>query len=248
MSSGNAYEIHALSGAYAVDALDADEKAMFEEHLAACTACQAEVAGLREATASLAVSAETDPPAALRDRLLAEIRTVRPLPPEVGSEPPTPSNVRRLPVRRRLTALVAAASLIGVAGVGTVVWQQATSSDQGRQTVADRILSASDAKRVDVTLEGGVTASVVRSVSQGKAVLITRDMPAAPTDRVYELWLQTPDGEMVRAGLMKGGSSTVVLEGDATHATAAGITVEPKGGSESPTTAPIALFDFERAT
>jgi anti-sigma-K factor RskA len=248
MSSGNAYEIHALSGAYAVDALDADEKAMFEEHLAGCPTCQAEVAGLREATASLAQSAETQPPAALRDRVLAGIGTVRPLPPEVASEPATTSNVRRLPVRRRLTALVAAASLIGVAGVGTVVWQQATSSDQGQQTVADQILHASDAKRVDLTLEGGVTASVVRSVSRGKAVLITRDMPAAPTDRVYELWLQTPDGAMVPAGLMRGGDATVVLEGDAAHATAAGITVEPKGGSTSPTTAPIALFDFERAT
>jgi anti-sigma-K factor RskA len=246
MSSGNAYEIHALSGAYAVDALDAEEKALFEQHLAACPACQAEVAGLREATASLAQSVETDPPPALRDRVLAEIRTVRPLPPEVESERPT--TVRALPVRRRLTAFAVAAALLGVAGVGTVVWHETSTSDQGRLSAADRVLRASDAKRVSLALDGGGSASVVRSVSEGKAVLITRGMPAAPSDRVYELWLQTPAGAMVPAGLMEGGSATVVLEGDAAQATAAGITVEPKGGSTSPTTAPIALFDFERAT
>jgi len=39
---------------------------------------------------------------------------------------------------------------------------------------------------------------------------------------------------------------TVVLEGDAASATAAGITVEPEGGSSAPTTEPIALFDFGR--
>jgi anti-sigma-K factor RskA len=246
--SGNAHEIHALSGAYAVDALDAEEKALFEAHLAACSACRAEVADLQEATASMAGTTETDPPPALRDSVLAAIKAVRPLPPETAPEEPEPATtVRSLPVRRRLTAFAAAAALLAAAGAGTVVWHEATSSDQGSSAV-DRVLQASDAKRVTLTLGGRTSASVVRSVSEGKAVLITRGMPDAPSDRVYELWLQTPAGTMVPAGLMHGGSTTVVLKGDATNATAAGITIEPKGGSESPTSEPIALFDFERAT
>ena len=73
-SPGNAYEIHALSGAYAVDALDPEEKAQFEEHLGSCAACRAEVASLRETTALLAETAEADPPPALRDRLPAPVR------------------------------------------------------------------------------------------------------------------------------------------------------------------------------
>ena len=40
----------------------------------------------------------------------------------------------------------------------------------------------------------------------------------------------------------------MVLEGDAATATAAGITVEPAGGSDEPTSEPIALFDFSQAT
>ena len=36
-------DIHGLSGAYAVDALDDVERAEFERHLAQCPECQAEV-------------------------------------------------------------------------------------------------------------------------------------------------------------------------------------------------------------
>jgi anti-sigma-K factor RskA len=100
-----------------------------------------------------------------------------------------------------------------------------------------------------VNLPGGVSASVIRSVSEGRAVLVTHNMPAPPSGRVYELWLQTPAGQMVPAGTMdKPGTKPVLLKGDATNATGVGITVEPEGGSESPTSDPVALFDFERAT
>ena len=244
---GNAYEIHALSGAYAVDALDDAEKAQFEEHLAACPTCQAEVAELQEATAMMAETTQAEPPAALRDSVLAGIRTVRPLPPEV-TVPVRGAEVRRLPVRRRLTALAVAAAVLGIAGTGTAIWQENRSS-QPTVSVADRVLQAADAKRVNVSLPGGVSASVIRSVSEGRAVLVTHRMPAPPSGRVYELWFQTPAGKMVPAGTMgKPGTRPVVLRGDATNATAVGITVEPDGGSQSPSSDPIALFDFEQAT
>jgi anti-sigma-K factor RskA len=241
-SSGHAHDIHALSGAYAVDALDAEERVHFEAHLASCESCRAEVAELREASALLPGTAEVDPPAALRDRVLADIAKVRPLPPE------TPV-VHRLPLRRRLTTALVAAAVLAVAGVGTVVWHEATTGTSQGPSVADRVLRASDARRVNVDLPNGASATVIRSISEGRAVLVTRDMPAPPSHRVYELWLQTPAGVMVPAGTMdQAGSRTIVLQGDATTATAAGITVEPEGGSDSPTSDPIALFDFQRAT
>ncbi|RNM15718.1 anti-sigma factor [Nocardioides pocheonensis] len=249
-ASANDHEIHALSGAYAVDALDPAEKAQFEEHLAACATCRAEVASLREATALLPETTATEPPPALRDRVLAQIATVRPLPPETPVA--GPSEVVTLRSRRRpRTLLAAAAAVVAVVGGGAVVWQQVSDSGQHQTQLSavDRVLQAADAKRVNVTLTGGVRASVVRSLTEGKAVLVTRNMPPAPSGRIYELWLQTPGGAMVPAGTMTdGGSRTVLLRGDATSATGAGITVEPKGGSESPTTEPIALFDFSRAT
>jgi anti-sigma factor RsiW len=254
----DAHEIHALSGAYVVDALDPAERSLFEEHLASCAACRAEVTSLQETTTLLGAPEESAPPAGLRDRVLSGIQTVRPLPPvpshdpedpaEEPSEEPAAATVRGLPVRRWLTGLAVAASVLGIAGVGTVVWEQQHEST-GQLSVADRVLQATDAKRVTVSLPGGVSASVIRSVSEGRAVLVTHDMPAPPSGRVYELWLQTPAGKMVPAGTMgKPGSRPVVLRGDATDATAVGITVEPEGGSDSPTSDPIALFDLEKAT
>ena len=74
--------IHALSGAYAVDALDDDERAGFEAHLPGCRDCQVEVAELRRAAAELAHDVAEEPPAALRASVLGAIAQVRPLPPE----------------------------------------------------------------------------------------------------------------------------------------------------------------------
>ena len=40
---------------------------------------------------------------------------------------------------------------------------------------------------------------------------------------------------------------TVVLRGNADESTGVGITIEPTGGSKSPTTDPLALFDFRKS-
>ena len=47
--------------AYAIGALDEDDRAGLEEHLETCAACRAEVVGLREAAAGL--TPDDDPPA-----------------------------------------------------------------------------------------------------------------------------------------------------------------------------------------
>lgn len=89
-------DLHHLSGAYAVDALDEHERASFEQHLLGCPDCRAEVAELTAAGHALAALDETTPPPALRDAVLSSIRTVRPLPPTgpedaVMAPPATPS-------------------------------------------------------------------------------------------------------------------------------------------------------------
>ncbi|QIX28314.1 anti-sigma factor [Nocardioides sp. JQ2195] len=243
-------DIHALSGAYAVDALDEHERALFEQHLADCADCRAEVESLRETSALMAEITPVAPPPAMRDRLLAEIRTVRPLPPEVT--PPTGgSGVTALAPRRRrrFPALLAAAAAVVAIGAGTTVALQPWDDEQTTQqlSAADQVIGADDAQEVGLDLPGGARAELVRSVSLGKAVLVTHDMPAAPDDKVYQLWLQSPEGAMVPAGLMpRGANQKVLLKGDAAEATAAGITVEPAGGSQAPTSDPIALFDLEQ--
>ena len=239
-------DIHALSGAYATDALDDVERARFERHLAECPACREEVSGLREAAAVLAADAEMAPPARLRARVLADIATVRPLPPRVDVGPPPPAVPAVRPDRRRRWAvLVAAAAAVVAVGAGAVVWQPWGQESTQVTTAADRVLQAPDAGAVTVPLAGGGRATLTRSASERAAVLRTSGLPPAPPGRTYQLWLNMPGAGMVSAGLMKpDGDQTVLLEGDAARATGAGITVEPAGGSPQPTSEPLALIDF----
>jgi len=260
--------LHALSGAYVVDALDDAERAVFEQHLPTCLDCQREVASLREATALMADDATLTPPPALRDSVLAGIKSIRPLAPETGpataraepaaAEPaadetaPDGAKVLQLrPRRRRVATLVAAAAAVVAVGVGTVYqpWQDDSTTTQ--LSAADQVLAASDAQRQSIEFDDGSSATVVRSLKEKGAVLLTRDMAAPPDGKAFEIWLQDDTGTMVPAGMMKrAGDHKVLLEGDervVTKATGVGITVEPESGSEEPTTEPIALFELGKA-
>ena len=247
--------IHALSGAYVVDALDDAERAAFEEHLPGCHDCHAEVSSLREAAAMLADDAALTPPPSLRANVLAGIRTVRPLPPEVGEqvEQVDPSDAALadvVPLRRhrfRMGALVAAA-VLAVLGIAAVAQPWRDDPGVSQVSAADKVMAAGDAKHVKVSFPDGATATVIRSAKMGKAVVVTEKMPAPPNGKVYELWLRNATGRMVPAGLMKGsGDQKQLLQGDAANANAAAISLEPSGGSKEPTNEPIALFDFDQA-
>ncbi len=74
-------DLHHLSGAYAVDALDDAERTSFEQHLAVCADCRAEVTELSATAHSLGSLTEIAPPPALRAAVLTGIARVRPLPP-----------------------------------------------------------------------------------------------------------------------------------------------------------------------
>lgn len=228
-------EIHALSGAYAVDALDDIERAHFERHLAQCETCQDEVDSLREASALLAETSVTAPSPELRARVLADIATVRPLPPVVVAHLARPR-------RRRVSTFLAAAAAAIAIGSGAVVWQQLA----GPESRTDQILQADDAERFTETFRNGATATIVRSKSLNGAVLVTDDMPAAPDGHSYALWLQHDD-DMVPAGIMPSGSdSEVLLSGDAATAEGAGITIETSGEvHDEPEGAVVTLFEFE---
>ncbi len=231
-------DIHALVGAYAVDAVDDLERARFEEHLTACDDCRAEVDGLRATASMLASATPVVPPASLRDFVLSDIATVRPLPPLVST-----SHERR---RRWAPFLAAAAAVVIVAGVGATwqPWNDPADNPSVTLSAADRVLQAPDAEEVSLKIDKA-EATVVRSKTEGRAVLVTKGMAAAPTGKVYQAWLRDDTGHLSPAGVMPtGADNTVVLQGDATEATGVGITVEPAGGSKVPSTSPIALFQF----
>ena len=74
-------DMHLLTGSYALDALSDLEQEDFERHLQDCPACEAEVRGLRETAARLAMATTVQPPAQLEQRVLAATYRTRQLPP-----------------------------------------------------------------------------------------------------------------------------------------------------------------------
>lgn len=264
--------LHALSGAYVVDALDDHERATFEQHLPGCLDCQAEVASLREAAAVLADASALTPPAHLRASVLAQISTVRPLPPLFPStdevhELASKENAARdraaradddaplapvvtLRPRRRVAALVAAAAAVVAVGAGTVYqpWQDKNPPVAVISPV-DEVLTAQDAQKVSTSFSDGSRADVYRSPSKRRAAIVTHGMASPPAGKVYELWLRNADGRMNPAGLMtNAGDHKMLLTGNANGATAVGITVEPEGGSDTPTTTPIAMIELNKGS
>lgn len=231
-------DVHALSGAYAVDALDDLERARFERHLSECQDCQDEVATLREASSLLVDTVALTPPPAMRDRVLAGITTVRPIPPIVAE-------VKPRGVNRRFRLLVAAAAAVVAVGGGTAVVQNLGDDPSSTITATERVLQAPDAESWSKKFPDGSRATVTRSKSLEQAVLETEDMALAPEGSVYELWLQR-DGEMIAAGFMPDApDNQVLLSGNAATADGAGITVEPDGGSPVPSDQVVHVFQFE---
>ena len=98
----NLHGLVAAYAAYAVDAVDVEERAAFEAHLPGCEDCTLELAELREVAAQIG-AAETGPvPPGLRASVLAEVSRTAQVPPHAttpGPATPTPASGHRDPSR-----------------------------------------------------------------------------------------------------------------------------------------------------
>jgi anti-sigma-K factor RskA len=258
--TGDAPDIHTLSGAYALDALDTDEAVAFERHLESCASCRDEVRSLRETLPALAEDSAEPAPERLRADVLSGITAVRPLPPlgrtddtpaaddasptDVGPAHDELADARERRGRRTTRWLgVAAAVLALTAGAVTL-----RAVDLGRQldsvsTTASQVssvLTSPDATTVTAPVSTGGRAAVVVSDSLGQAVLVTDGLPPAPAGRTYQVWYLGADGSAASAGFVPDSpTGAVLLSGDPRSASGVGVTLEPAGGSSQPTTTPV---------
>jgi anti-sigma factor RsiW len=74
-------DIHALTGAYVLDAVSEGERRALENHLARCPSCAQEVRELRETTARLGFAAVAVPPPRMWDWIDQATRITRQLSP-----------------------------------------------------------------------------------------------------------------------------------------------------------------------
>jgi hypothetical protein len=249
-------ELHVLSGSYVLDALSEPERDSFERHLQHCPLCQDEVRGLRETAARLGLAKTLDPPPQLRPRVLAAAYRTRQLPPVGERIGPERRRARvtwlfaERPARRHaqrrvrvpwLAAALAAASVVVIAGLG--ITQAMTRHQPGGAPTASaaisRIVTASDARTETERTSVGGRVTVVVSADRQAAVVSAAGMRSLPSAQTYQLWVIGPDGAR-SAGLLSGiGQADPVLASGVEPGDRIGITVEPAGGTSSPTTTPV---------
>lgn len=226
-------------GAYALNALAEPEMHDVQLHLGSCERCREDLSGLRLAVNAL--SAAAPPlivPPELNQRIMSVVTSESQLLRAAGSEadraPVAPRRRRRSGRRltRPLLAGVAAGALAVAGAVGFVVGGGAAGGS-GTRTVQARVLRGS--------AESASTRAALR-VHGDRGTLVVHDLPAPPSQRVYQVWVQRNASSPVPAGARFAIRSGAI---DIPHSLAGVDTVmvtdEPVDGSATPTRSPIVV-------
>ncbi len=258
--------LRALIPAYGIGATDPEETALVEKLLPQCPEAAAELNEyLALADALVYTVPQAQPPEYLHDKLMAAVTAPRPaIRPEPVAAPrrPTVPALRPAlaPHRSRLLmfALAAAAVAAALLIVSNVYWinqvndlrqqQQALVSLLRDQRDALASLGTGRAQRLELastdTAQSGSLATVLWNADSSAALLYSANLPPLTADQSYQVWL-IGDANPVSAGVFSvdaQGVGVLIIQADAPiddYGTVA-ISTEPAGGSEQPTTAPIA--------
>ena len=151
-----------LTAAYALDALDDEDRQAFDEHLDTCERCRDDVLALAQAAAALAYAPEGPvPPEALRGRIVDAVR----------SEP----GAKVIPFPRfRRPVWIASVAAAACLALGLGLWATVGTSN-------------SPARAQTVALAGRVGTLTVNG--SGEARMDVRDLGALPAGSFYQVWV-----------------------------------------------------------
>jgi anti-sigma-K factor RskA len=227
MTAPSHSELKGQAGAYALDALDADERVAFEAHLAGCDECAEEVHALRGVADALGRSVPgRTPRPELRQRVLASFRGAP------GAAPTVTGGILRawLPLAAML------ALTIGI-GIYAARLQERVAELQS----AMGVLAAPDLVSIDLSGQAPAPAASARALwSRARGMVFTAsNLPPLPAGRVYQVWVVTAQAP-ISAGLLTpdpGGAGQTFFSTppDIPPPAAVAVSIEPVGGVSAPT-------------
>ena len=216
--------------AYAANGLEEQERCAVAEHLAECRNHDDELQVVRSDLSKLAITvAPITPPENLRARLLEAFDREASLSALADAEPVQPqpavfpSKLRAVWAESPSFGYALAAALLALA-VGLAAWGLSRGGDEGEVLV--RNMS-----------EGAASMEIIYVPSQQLAVF-DLNLPELPIGRTYQAW-KIQDGEPASIGLISQTTGKVALQLDLTGADGIALTIEPAGGSTSPTSNPL---------
>ena len=239
-----------LLGAYALDAVDADEREALEHHLRECPRCRAEVADHRM-VASFLASGGGRAPDGLWDRIAGSLEEP---PPELRLAPVVPLTGRRT-VSLRLGGAVAAvaAAVIAVLGVevaheGHRIDRIATPARPGTDLLAAaaHALAEPDARRAALRSSDGRVSAQAIVLPDGTGFLVADRLPALPADRTYQLWALA-GGLKISAGVLGAHPEVVAFRYAGPDVSGFAVTAEHAGGVVQTANTPVALGQLQQS-
>jgi anti-sigma-K factor RskA len=138
--------------------------------------------------------------------------------------------------------MLAAAAAVVALGVGGAIGFAALDQDDPELVAAaDRVFDAQDARTATVDTANGGRLTVGISQERNEMAVDARELPELDREHVYQLWTVHEDTTVSAAVLTDDttGAAMGLPEAD----TKVAVTIEPAGGSEQPTTDPIATVD-----
>lgn len=237
-----------LAPVYALDAVDEEQRSDIEAAVRAARPevrqqFDSQVRDIRETMATQSAATALTPPPELLGRILAAL-TVDPV-----SEVPEPVSFDQARYRRRtrLLAAISAAAAVVILAIGGIVFAQQSGRESG-EAVSARILAAQDVRSAVAPIEGGGSATVIFSKDVNAGVLVMNDVTPPAPGSVYQMWLLGPSHEPVSAGIMDAAAvspSTTAVLTDIDESTSLGFSIEPPGGSTTPTGAIFARIALD---
>lgn len=233
-----------LLGAYALDAVDVDERDAIEHHLNECPRCRAEVADHRT-VASFLGSAGGRAPDGLWDRIAGSLEEP---PPELKLAPVVPIKERRS-VSMRVGAAVAAvaAAVIAVLGAEVVHLNNQVDHLAAPDRAKTELLSAAThafadprAQRVSMRSTDGTVSSQAALLPDGTGFLVADDLPGLPNDRTYQLWALA-NGQKISAGVLGSRPRVVAFRYAPSGLSGFAVTAEKAGGVVATQNSPVVL-------
>jgi anti-sigma-K factor RskA len=224
-----------LKEAYSLGALSEEERREVEDYLGEHPELRAEVDHLESVANLLALAPqEYEPSPKLRRDLLNSISSSSP-----GTTPTADPSTRQTGLRRLFgPGGLAAAAALALVTIGMFAWNASLQEEnqtlqgelEGQQTYALQSTGAAQEMRGEVVRLG-----------DERAVLVAEDLPSPPEGETYQAWILREDVPEP-AGLFEPndtGAAAAPIEGSIEGANAVAVTVEPSGGSSSPTSDPL---------
>jgi hypothetical protein len=229
-------ELQELTGAYALDAVEPDEREAIELHLLECPRCRSEVAEYREVAAFLAHNGHTAPEG-LWDRIAGALEEA---PPPLDLAPVVPLPQPRRAAGLRIVAAVAAAAAVVAAFLGVKVVDLDNKLDRiESQDALERAAfdAQQDSRRRTIELadaDGNERAELVL-LPDGQGYLVSDRLDRLAPDRTWQLWAIV-DNEAISMGVL--GSDPGIAAFQAVgEPSAFALSNEARGGATQPTEA-----------